>query len=196
MKILINLDSTDNFQEVDIEETSSVLELKMLLQTIFNIPFNEMELKLKNQIIQNPNLQIKDLKIGDNVLLLKQVQNQNIGFSQIFQPQNISNNNNNSLGSLFAQFMSGSRTNNNNRPNIQQPFSIAQQFSLAMRNLNNQNNQAKEFYIKERVKELKDRFLTTPEDLQKLFDSDPNLAEAIVSGNDSKLEEIVKKKNK
>lgn len=194
MKILINLDSTDNFQEVDIEETSSVLELKMSLQTIFNIPFNEMELKLKNQIIQNPNLQIKDLKIGDNVLLLKQVQNQNIGFSQIFQPQNISNNNNNSLGSLFDQFMSGSRTNNNNRPNIQQPFSIAQQFSLAMRNLNNRNNQAKEFFIKERVKELKDRFLTTPEDLQKLFDSDPNLAEAIVSGNDSKLEEIVKKK--
>ena len=78
--------------------------------------------------------------------------------------------------------------------NIQQPFSIAQQFSLAMRNLNNRNNQAKEFFIKERVKELKDRFLTTPEDLQKLFDSDPNLAEAIVSGNDSKLEEIVKKK--
>ena len=194
MKILINLDSTDNFQEVDIEETSSVLELKMLLQTIFNIPFNEMELKLKNQIIQNPNLQIKDLKIGDNVLLLKQVQNQNIGFSQIFQPQNISNNNNNSLGSLFDQFMSGARTNNNNRPNIQQPFSIAQQFSLAMRNLNDQNNQAREFYIKERVKELKDRFLTNPEDLQKLFDTDPNLAEAIVSGNDSKLEEIVKKK--
>ena len=63
-----------------------------------------------------------------------------------------------------------------------------------MRNLNNRNNQAKEFFIKERVKELKDRFLTTPEDLQKLFDSDPNLAEAIVSGNDSKLEEIVKKK--
>ena len=194
MKILINLDSTDNFQEVDIEETSSVLELKMLLQTIFNIPFNEMELKLKNQIIQNPNLQIKDLKIGDNVLLLKQVQNQNIGFNQIFQPQNISNNNNNSLGSLFDQFMSGARTNNNNRPNIQQPFSIAQQFSLAMRNLNDQNNQAREFYIKERVKELKDRFLTNPEDLQKLFDTDPNLAEAIVSGNDSKLEEIVKKK--
>jgi hypothetical protein len=153
-----------------------------------------MQLKLNNQIIQDPNTPLKSLNIGSNILYIKHVPNQTISLSQIFQPQIPQNQNsgNNSLGSIFDQFMSGS--NNPGRQNFQQPISIAQQFSLAMQNLNYQNNKAKELYIKERVKELKDRFLTSPDDLNQLFESDPTLAEAIVSGNDGKLEELVKKK--
>ena len=194
MKILVNLEDTEKFEEVEIEESSSVFELKMFLQTIFNIPYYEMQLKLHNQIINDPNFPIKDLSIGSNVLYIKHVPSQTITSSQIFQPQFPQNQNfgNNSLGSMFDQFMSG--VNNPGRQNFQQPMSIAQQFSLAMQNLNYQNNKAKELYIKERVKELKDRFLTSPDDLNQLFESDPNLAEAIVSGNDAKLEEIVKQK--
>ena len=194
MKILVNLEDTEKFQDVDIEESSSVFELKMFLQTIFNIPYYEMQLKLNNQIIQDPNTPLKNLNIGSNILYIKHVPNQTISLNQIFQPQIPQNQNsgNNSLGSIFDQFMSGS--NNPGRQNFQQPISIAQQFSLAMQNLNYQNNKAKELYIKERVKELKDRFLTSPDDLNQLFESDPTLAEAIVSGNDGKLEELVKKK--
>ena len=195
MKILVNLEDTEKFQDVEIEESSSVFELKMFLQTIFNIPYNEMQLKLNNQIIQDPNFPIKNLNIGSDILYVKHVPNQTISLSQIFQPQipqNQNLGNNNSLGSIFDQFMSGS--NNPGRQNFQQPISIAQQFSMAMQNLNYQNNKAKELYIKERVKEIKDRFLTSPDDLNHLFESDPVLAETIVSGNDAKLEEIVKQK--
>ena len=136
MKILVNLEDTEKFEEVEIEESSSVFELKMFLQTIFNIPYYEMQLKLNNQIINDPNFPIKDLSIGSNVLYIKHVPSQTITSSQIFQPQFPQNQNfgNNSLGSMFDQFMSG--VNNPGRQNFQQPMSIAQQFSLAMQNLN------------------------------------------------------------
>ena len=52
---------------------------------------------------------------------------------------------------------------------------------------------AKEQFIKKRVKELHDRFLTSPDDLNSLFNTDPELAEAIVSGNTPKVEGIVRK---
>ena len=103
MKILVNLEDTEKFQDVDIEESSSVFELKMFLQTIFNIPYYEMQLKLNNQIIQDPNTPLKNLNIGSNILYIKHVPNQTISLSQIFQPQIPQNQNsgNNSLGSIF-----------------------------------------------------------------------------------------------
>ena len=48
MKIMVNLENTDTFQEVSMDGGSSVLDFKMLLQTIFNIPFTDIELSLTN----------------------------------------------------------------------------------------------------------------------------------------------------
>ena len=52
---------------------------------------------------------------------------------------------------------------------------------------------AKEKLIQDKVKQLHDRFLTSPDDLNSLFNTDPELAEAIVSGNKAKVESIVRK---
>ena len=52
---------------------------------------------------------------------------------------------------------------------------------------------AKEKLIQDKVKQLHDRFLTSPDDLNSLFNTAPELAEAIVSGNKAKVESIVRK---
>ena len=37
---MVNLENTDNYQEIDINENSTIIELKQQLQFLFNIQFN------------------------------------------------------------------------------------------------------------------------------------------------------------
>lgn len=55
-------------------------------------------------------------------------------------------------------------------------------------------NAAKEMMIKQYVKQYKDRFLTNPDELNALFTSQPELAEAIAAGDDKKIESFIRKK--
>ncbi len=192
MKILVNLENSDTFQEVDIDASSSILELKMLLQTMFNIPFNEMELTLRGMKLSDPNKRIDDLKIVDDILICSK------------KPQAMVNNAmpNLSLGQMFQNSM----RNLNNQTQSQQP-NLAQRFDSIMQRMNypnqtNQNNNfnnyfsnlSKDIYIKNEVKKIKEQFLTTPDELNMLFHTNPELAEAIVAGDDNKVEAIVRKR--
>ena len=187
MKIMVNLEGTDNYQEFDIDQNLSVLDLKANISTVFDFSWNEMELLLNNNPLAN-HLILGKIGINDNVIVLRRVKsnlapNRSLGSSISSQSRG-----SNSLGQVFSQFMnnqrSGNNNNYNNNNNIYNPFAAL---------LSGFRSSQKEKFIKERVKQLHDRFLTSPDDLNALFTSNPELAEAIVSGNTPKVESIVRK---
>lgn len=178
---MVNLQDTDNYQEIDIDENLSILDLKANISTIFDFSWNEMELSLNGKILSNQMI-LKNLGINDNIVTVKRVKKptaSNINFQRGGRQ----------LGAEFDQFMSNQRNN--------------PQANLAnYQNLNNNNlfgalwnsfrSNSKETFIKKRVRELHERFLTSPEDLDALFRNKPELAEAIVAGNEKKVESIVR----
>ena len=195
MKIMVNLENTDEYQELDINENLSILDLKANLSTIFNFSWNEMELLLKDKPLAN-HLILNTINFTDDVVILRRVES-NLALSRSLSGSVNKNNNNNntpnSLGQVFSQFMSNQRSgnsNNYNNNNLNQNFYGFNPWAALMGSF---RSNAKEQFIQKRVKELHDRFLTSPDDLNALFNSNPELAEAIVSGNKQKVENIVRK---
>ena len=205
MRIMVNLEGTDNYQEFDIDQNLSILDLKANLSTIFDFSWNEMELLLNEQVLKNQQI-LGQIGIGDNVVTLRKVKSNlalsrsisgssNKNFGSSFNSYN--NNNNNSLGNAFSQFMQSNRSGNNNIINNNNYYNNnnfnnnnVNPFAALMNSF--QSNQ-KEQFIKKRVKELQDRFLTSPDDLNALFSSNPELFEAIVAEDTPKIESIVRK---
>ena len=72
MKIMVNLENTDEYQELDINENLSVLDLKANLSTIFNFSWNEMELLLNDKPLQNQ-LILGQINFNDDVVILRRV---------------------------------------------------------------------------------------------------------------------------
>ena len=190
MKIMVNLENTDEYQELDINENLSVLDLKANLSTIFDFSWNEMELLLNDKPLSNQ-LILGQINFNDDVVILRRVKS-NLALSRSLSgsQSSIRNNNPSSLGQAFSQFMNNSRTGNNNlNYSNNNNYGNFNPLSALMSSF---RSNAKEQFIQKRVKELHDRFLTSPDDLNSLFDSNPELAEAIVSGNRQKVENIVR----
>ena len=193
MKIMVNLENTDEYQELDINENLSILDLKANLSTIFNFSWNEMELILNGNTLANQ-LILGQIKFNDDVVILRRVPS-NLALSRSFSSSSQrSGAQPSTLGQAFSQFMNNQRREGGIVPNY------------SNNNYNNSNplaallggfrSNAKEQFIQKRVKELHDRFLTSPDDLNNLFNTNPDLAEAIVSGNRQKVEGIVRKQVK
>ena len=191
MKIMVNLENTDEYQELDINENLSVLDLKANLSTIFDFSWNEMELLLNDKPLSNQ-LILGQINFNDDVVILRRVKS-NLALSRSLSgsQSSIRNNNPSSLGQAFSQFMNNSRTGNNNL-NYSNNNNNYGNFNPLSALMSSFRGNAKEQFIQKRVKELHDRFLTSPDDLNSLFDSNPELAEAIVSGNRQKVENIVR----
>ena len=191
MKIMVNLENTDEYQELDINENLSVLDLKANLSTIFDFSWNEMELLLNDKPLSNQ-LILGQINFNDDVVILRRVKS-NLALSRSLSgsQSSIRNNNPSSLGQAFSQFMNNSRTGNNNL-NYSNNNNNYGNFNPLSALMSSFRSNAKEQFIQKRVKELHDRFLTSPDDLNSLFDSNPELAEAIVSGNRQKVENIVR----
>ena len=187
---MVNLENTDEYQELDINENLSILDLKANLSTIFNFSWNEMELILNGNTLANQ-LILGQIKFNDDVVILRRVPS-NLALSRSFSSSSQrSGAQPSTLGQAFSQFMNNQRREGGIVPNY------------SNNNYNNSNplaallggfrSNAKEQFIQKRVKELHDRFLTSPDDLNNLFNTNPDLAEAIVSGNRQKVEGIVRK---
>ena len=192
MKIMVNLENTDDYRELDINENLSILDLKANLSTLFNFSWNEMELLLNGNPLAN-HLILKTINFKEDVVILRRVQS-NLASSRSLGSSHSSqiNTNTNPLGQAFSQFMNNQRSgiNNYNNNNYNNNYGGFNPFSALMSSF---RSNAKEQFIKKRVQELHDRFLTSPDDLNALFNSNPELAEAIVSENRQKVEDIVRK---
>ena len=193
MKIIVNLEGTDNYQEFDINENLSILDLKANISTVFDFSWNEMELLLNDRPLENY-LILGKIDINDNVIILRRTKSnlaasRNILGNSISQSTSSQRRSNNSLGQVFTDYMNNSRSGNNNINNTRNN-NVYNPFAALMTSF---RSNAKEQFIKKRVKEIHDRFLTSPDDLNTLFNTNPELAEAIVSGNTAKVEGIVRK---
>ena len=193
---MVNLEGTDEYQEFDIDGNLSVLDLKANISTVFDFSWNEMELLLNDQPLANQKI-LNTLDISDNVVILRKVKSNLAASRSVFRRDSSNSSQgsgNPSLGQVFSQFMNTHRndnTNNNiNTSNTNRPNRSYNPFAALMSGF---RSNAKEQFIKKRVKDLHDRFLTSPDDLNSLFNTDPELAEAIVSGNTPKVESIVRK---
>ena len=166
MKIMVNLENTDEYQELDINENLSILDLKANLSTIFNFSWNEMELILNGNTLANQ-LILGQIKFNDDVVILRRVPS-NLALSRSFSSSSQrSGAQPSTLGQAFSQFMNNQRREGGIVPNY------------SNNNYNNSNplaallggfrSNAKEQFIQKRVKELHDRFLTSPDDLNNLF---------------------------
>jgi DNA damage-inducible protein 1 len=192
MKIMVNLENTDNYQEIDINENSTIIELKQQLQFLFNIQFNKIQISLNGQTINDDSLTINNLGINDSVLVIKEIKSP-------FNTITNSTNNQNNLGDIFSNYMSNRR---NNIPQQQQ--NLGDLFSSIMTGIRtgnilnnfNQQNYAKELYIQNAVKETKEKYLTNKRDLDALFKKNPQLAEAIKNGNDKVVEDYIRNRMK
>ena len=193
MKIIVNLEGTDNYQEFDINENLSILDLKANISTVFDFSWNEMELLLNDRPLENY-LILGKIDINDNVIILRRTKSnlaasRNVLGNSISQSTSSQRRSNNSLGQVFTDYMNNSRSGNNNINNTRNN-NIYNPFAALMTSF---RSNSKEQFIKKRVKEIHDRFLTSPDDLNTLFNTNPELAEAIVSGNTAKVEGIVRK---
>ena len=181
---MVNLEGTDNYNEFDINENLSVLDLKANISTVFDFSWNEMELLLNDQPLANQ-LILKDIKINDNVIILRKVKSNLAASRSFFQRSESSNSSigsgNPSLGQVFSQFMNTQYTGNNNINNINNNTRVSRRnaYNPLAALMSGFRSNAKEQFIKKRVKDLHDRFLTSPDDLNALFNSDPELAEAM-----------------
>ena len=71
MKIMINLEGTDNCREFEVSQIDmKVLEFKKFLQNIYNIPYNEMELLLQDFPLNDKQV-LSQVGIDDNLITLR-----------------------------------------------------------------------------------------------------------------------------
>ena len=117
MKIMVNLENTDDYRELDINENLSILDLKANLSTLFNFSWNEMELLLNGNPLAN-HLILKTINFKEDVVILRRVQS-NLASSRSLGSSHSSkiNTNTNPLGQAFSQFMNNQRSGINNYSN-------------------------------------------------------------------------------
>ena len=194
MKIMVNLEGTDEYQEFDIDQNLSILDLKANISTVFDFSWNEMELLLDGKPLANQ-LILGQIGINDNVIILRKVKSNLAASRTIYGLGNsISSQSGGgtSLGQAFSQYMNSQRRGNNNYMSNNNRNNNSYNYNPLSALMSSFRSNAKEQFIKKRVKDLHDRFLTSPDDLNQLFNTNPDLAEAIVSGNTAKVESIVR----
>ena len=180
MKIVVNLEGTDKYQEIEIGSDKYVYDLLIILQTVFDIPFNNMILKLNGKHITDPYTKITSLKIGDNVLIVSKKST--------------------NLGDAFSQFMNQLNTNNSSSSSSQQQGMLSSFYSPNYGN-NNMYASSTNFFqsqtghatLLSRAQYIKEKYLNNPEALDRLLTDNPELAEAIVADDDKKVYEFVRR---
>ena len=169
-----------SLQEIEIGSDKYVYDLLIILQTVFDIPFNNMVLKLNGKHITDPYTKITSLKIGDNVLIVSKKST--------------------NLGDAFSQFMNQLNTNNSSSSSSQQQGMFSSFYSPNYGN-NNMYASSTNFFqsqtghatLLSRAQYIKEKYLNNPEALDRLFTDNPELAEAIVADDDKKVYEFVRR---
>ena len=120
MKIMVNLEGADRYEEFDKNENLSILDLKANISTVFDFSWNEIKLLLNNNPLAN-HLILGKIGINDNVLTLRRTKSNLTASRSVSGSQGSSSSSygrgNQSLGQVFNQFMNNQRSGNNNNYN-------------------------------------------------------------------------------
>lgn len=195
MKILLNLDKTEIFNEIEINDNDNVETLKYLIEATFEIPFNQIEMidGLSNNILKLQNHQVVREFINPDSLIIVKKKNQimDILDSTIFKKTNNNSNNkvniNNNNNNSYYNNNSYNNSNNNNNNKI----NLGDVFDNTMKMLNNNKDSYLRDYAANEAKTIYNRFLNNPNELSILFNSDEKLAEAISSESIKAVEEVL-----
>jgi DNA damage-inducible protein 1 len=163
MRVLINLENTDDIREVYIELEENLQFLKYLIEAEFNIPTIQQILVFDNKILENDNLPIRNYNIKeDEIIVVRKGMN---------TQTKINTNSNSNLSQIF----------DNTMKMIKQNPSGIQSNPLSIENR-----------VKLECQKLKNFYMNNPEELNILFNTNPVLAEVLVSMDDKRLEDIVR----
>ena len=189
MRILINLENTDDIREIYIEAHETVESLKYLIEAEFGIVFSQQILKCDNKTIFNFGSPISSTNIKeDEIVVVAKKQNLN-DVSKTNSGPGLGNFN---ISKIFDDTMKKIKTNtvaqttntNSNNSNL---FNFPN-----FQNIHYQTNLDNR--IKNESKKLKEFYINNPDELNYLFNTDPELAEILVSNDEQRLQENVKKK--
>lgn len=208
MRLMLNLENTDDFREFEISDADSIETLKYIAEAEFAIPFNDQEIIHNATILKEDQKTLKACNINENdmIVLRKKINFNNLNFGA-----NTNNPNNNNLINLNNNSNNTANNNNINNSTNNRSNDLASVFDNTMKMLrsnrgnpnlpNNPSNNlfggmfsntSQDLRIKSEIANLKDMYLNNPDQLNYLFSIDSALAEVLVSGNDNKLEEIIK----
>jgi len=190
MKLLLNLENTDDFREFEISDEDTVETLKYIAEAEFGIAFNDQDIIHNSKFLKEENKTLKSCNIKENdmIVLRKKINLGNFNFSNNNKNKINGNLNNqpraNNLGSIFDDTM---KMLKNNRGN---PNALSNTSGNLLGNMF--SNTSQDLRVKSEITNIKEMYLSNPDQLNYLFSIDNTLAEALVSGNDKKLEEIIK----
>lgn len=188
MRVLINLENTDDIREIYVEENELFENLRYIIEAEFNIPNSEQVIKYENKILDNDKIPFKNYNVKeDEILVIGRRKRDIIGLdgSQLnIGGRNINQQGNNNLPGGSNTGLGGM----NLSKIFDDTMKMIKQNPNQMGGLFGFNLEAK---IKQECQKLKELYTNNPDELNYLFMSDPELAEAVVSGDDKRLEEIV-----
>ena len=137
MRIMINLEDTDQCREFNITRDITVEQLKIELSKIYKIPSNQIEILLNDYPLQNSQF-LSKIGIGNNLLTLRKKSLQSSMYNNITPNQN--NININTSSHNLNQSQALLRSNYNNMANINQS-----QSNININNINNTPNLSNSF---------------------------------------------------
>ena len=167
MKILVNLENSDDYKEFDIGVDEPLEMLKYIVEAEFNIPFKDQEFIFSGNLLQNDQITIKNYKIMENdIVIVRKAQPKPKG-----------------LGNAFDNIM---KNLNNNKPVTNNRISDNKATDI-MANIN-------KYRIKNECQKLKNHYTTIPSEMSILLNTDEELASAILSNSDEILEKLIEKR--
>jgi len=174
MRILVNLENTEKFREIYAEENEPLENLKYIIEAEFNIPFSEQEIKFEGKVLDNDRKLFRDYNVREDEILVinRKKLNMNMGI-------NLNPNTNMNLSSIFDNTMKMIKQNPNLPPQNNLGGGLNNLFSFDSR-------------VKNEAKHIREFYVNKPDELNMLFNTDPELAEIIVSMDDKKLEDLVR----
>jgi DNA damage-inducible protein 1 len=200
MRILVNLDNTEDFRDIYVEENEPLESLKYIIEAEFSLPFVEQELKYEDKVLGNDKMSLKEYKVKEEEILVVSRRKLLGGFIQGGNNINLNSNQpisqNNNLGNISS---SGNTGNNISRifedtmkmlkqnPGNTTTRPVGNNLGLGVNNQQNLDNR-----IHSEMRHLKEFYTNKPDELNMLFNTDPDLAEVIVSMDDKRLEEIIR----
>jgi len=167
MRVLINLEDSDDIREVYLDLDQPLEMLKYLIEAEFNITINNQTILYENKILENDKFTLINYNIKEDEIIV------------VRNKQTIKNNNNkkNNIGS-----------HNINTNNISKIFDDTMKMLKYPQNLTN-SFESRVRFESIRIKEF---YINNPVELNILFNTDPDLAEVIVSMDDKRLEELLR----
>jgi DNA damage-inducible protein 1 len=198
MRLMLNLENTDDFREFEISDEDTIETLKYIAEAEFAIPFNDQEIFHNAKLLKEDSKTLKTCSINENdmIILRKKQSLGNLNFGSLSQKSSANTNNinnniinpqqpqGNNLASVFENTMQMLRNNrgNANLPTNNSGNPFGGMFS----------NDSQDLRVISEISNIKDLYLNNPDQLNYLFSIDNVLAEALVSGDEKKLEELVK----